>query len=47
MLSSTRITSLFLFNTGAHELEVVSQVRTLFPNLLTYKKDGMKVIKTS
>jgi hypothetical protein len=47
MLSSTRITSLFLFNTGAHELEVVSQVRTLFPNLLTYKKDGMKVIKIS
>jgi len=47
MLCSTRITSLFLFNTGAHELEVVSQVRTLFPNLLTYKKDGMKVIKTS
>jgi len=47
LLSSEKITSLFLLNTGAHELEVVSRVRTLFPNLLTYKKDGLKVVKTS
>jgi hypothetical protein len=47
MLSSKKITSLFLLNTGAHELEVVSQVRTLFPNQLTYKKDGLKVVKNS
>ena len=46
MLSSKNITSLFLLNTGAHELEVVSRVRTLFPNLLAYKKDGLEV-KTS
>ncbi len=47
LLSSEKITSLFLLNTGAYELEVVSRVRTLFPNLLTYKKDEMKVVKTS
>jgi len=47
MLSSKKITSLFLLNTSAHELEVVSRVRRLFPNLLTYKKDGLKVVKTS
>ncbi len=47
MLSSEKITSLFLLNTSAHELEVVSQVRTLFSNLLTCKKDGLKVVKVS
>jgi len=47
MLSSEKTTSLFLLNTSAHELEVVSRVRTLFPNLLTYEQTGLKVIKIS
>jgi hypothetical protein len=47
MLSSEKITSLFLLNTGAHQTEVVSRVRRLFPNLLTYEKDGLKLVKTS
>lgn len=47
MLSSKKITALFLINTSAHEPEVVSQVKALFYNLLTYNKDGLKVVKAS
>jgi len=47
MLSSEKITSLFLLNTSAHNAEVVSRVKMLLPNLLTYNKDGLKVVKIS
>jgi hypothetical protein len=47
MLSSEKTTSLFLLNTDAHEPEVVSRVRRLFPNMLTYKKGGLKLVKGS
>jgi hypothetical protein len=47
MLSSEKIASLFLLNTSAHQTEVVSQIRGLFHNLLTYDKDGLKVVKIS
>jgi len=47
MLSSKKITSLFLLNTTAHEPQVVSQLRTLFSNQLTYDKNGLEIIKTS
>jgi len=47
MLSSEKITSVFLFNTSAHELQVVSQLKSLFSNQLTYNKDGMEVVKAS
>jgi len=47
MLSSEKITSLFLLNTSAHNAEVVSRVKMLLPNLLTYNKDGIKVVKIS
>jgi hypothetical protein len=47
MLSSEKITSLFLLNTSAHQTEVVSRIRGLFHNLLTYDKDGLKVVKIS
>jgi len=45
MLASERVTVIFLLNTNAHEPEVVSQIRGLFSNLLTYDKDGTKVVK--
>jgi len=47
MLSSKRIASLFLLNTSAHEPQVVSRIRGLFHNLLTYDKNGLEVVKTS
>jgi hypothetical protein len=47
MLSSKKITSLFLLNTSAHETEVVSHLRSLFSNQLTYDKNGLEVVKTS
>ncbi len=47
MQSSKKITTLFLLNTSAHEAEVVSQIRGLFPNHLTYDKNGLQIGKTS
>lgn len=47
MLFQTKTTALFLLNTSAHELKVISQIRALFPNLLTYDKDGLKIAKIS
>lgn len=45
MLSSSKITCLFLLNSSAHEPQVVSQIRNLFHNLLEYEKNGLKVVK--
>jgi KaiC/GvpD/RAD55 family RecA-like ATPase len=45
MLSSKRTTALFLLNASAHESRVVSQIRGLFHNQLTYDKDGLKTVK--
>jgi len=47
MLSSEKITSLFLLNTGVHDAEVVSRLRNLFSNQLTHDKNGLEVMKTS
>jgi len=47
LLSSERITSLFLLNTGAHDTEVVSQLRDLFSNQLAYDKNGLEIVKIS
>jgi hypothetical protein len=47
LLSSEKTTSLFLLNTGAHETEVVSRLRSLFSNQLTYDQNGLEVVKTS
>jgi hypothetical protein len=47
MLSSEKTTSLFLLNTGAHQTEVVSQLRNLFSNQLAYDKNGLEIVKTS
>jgi len=45
MLSSKRTTALFLLNASAHEPRMVSQIRGLFHNQLTYDKDGLKIVK--
>jgi hypothetical protein len=47
MLSSKKITSLFLLNTSAHQTEVVSHLRNLFSNQLVYDKNGLEIMKTS
>jgi hypothetical protein len=47
LLSSEKATSLFLLNTSAHKTEVVSHLRTLFGNQLTYSKNGLEIVKTS
>jgi hypothetical protein len=47
MLSSKKVTSLFLLNTSAHQTEVVSRLRNFFSNQLAYDKNGMEVVKTS
>jgi len=47
ILSSEKTTSLFLLNTSAHETEVVSRLRNLFSNQLTYSKNGLEIVKTS
>jgi hypothetical protein len=45
MLSSKRTTAFFLLNASAHEPQVVSQIRGLIHNQLTYDKDGLKIVK--
>mgnify|MGYP001048606339 CR=1 FL=1 len=45
MLHSKKVTGLFLFNTSAQRAKVISQIRGLFSNQLTYDKYGLKVIK--
>jgi len=47
LLSSKKITSLFLLNTSAHDSEVVSRLRSLFSNQLAYSKNGLEIVKTS
>ena len=41
------LTAIFLLNKSAHELQVISRIRGLFHNLLTYEKDRLKIVKTS
>jgi len=45
MLISKRTTALFLLNTSAHKPQIVSQIRGLFHNQLTYDKDELRVVK--
>jgi len=47
MLSSEKVTALFLFNPSAHEPQVVSSLRNLFGNQLVYGKNGLEATKTS
>lgn len=45
LVSSARVTALFLFNAGAHVSQVTSCLRELFPNQLMYEEKQLKVIK--
>jgi len=45
MLPTTKATAIFLLNASAHEPRMVSQIRGLFHNQLTYDKDGLKIRK--
>jgi len=47
MLSSEKITSLFLLNTSAHDPKTVSILKNLFDNQLAYRKEGPQVVKLS
>jgi predicted transcriptional regulator len=47
MLHQNKATAIFLLNKNAHELQIISHIRELFHNLLTYDKDGLKVVKVS
>jgi len=47
MLSTKKTTGLFLLNSGANEPQLVSQIRGLFHNMLTYEKTGLKIVKIS
>jgi len=45
MLSSEKITGLFLLNTSAHDPKTVSMIRSLFHNQLAYGKEGLQAVK--
>jgi len=45
MLSSEKITGLFLLNTSAHDQKTVSTLRSLFNNQLAYGKEGLQAVK--
>jgi hypothetical protein len=45
MLSSEKITGLFLLNTSAHDQKTVSGLRSLFDNQLAYGKEGLQAVK--
>jgi len=47
LLASKKATALFLLNPSAHEPKLVSGIRGLFRNQLTYEKDGLKAVKIS
>jgi len=45
MLAPSRITALFLVNEIAHEAKVVSSLRSLFSNQISFGKEGMQTTK--
>jgi len=45
MLPPERTTAIFLLNKSAHEPQVISRIKEIFHNQLTYDKDGLKVVK--
>ncbi len=47
MLTSTNSTALFLFNPDAHDQKVTSSLRSLFSNHISYRKEGLQVVKLS
>jgi len=47
MLTSTNSTALFLFNPDAHDQKVTSNLRSLFSNHISYRKEGLQIVKLS
>jgi hypothetical protein len=47
MLFTRKTTAMFLLNSDAHDLQVLSNIRGLFSNQLAFRKDGLKIIKIS
>jgi len=47
MLFARKTIAMFLLNSGAHEFRVLSNLKGLFTNQLTFGKDGLKIIKIS
>lgn len=45
MLSSINATAIFLFNPSAHDKKIVSSLRSLFSNQVTFEKGGLEIIK--
>ena len=45
MLTSTNSTALFLFNPDAHDQRVTSSLRRLFSNHISYRKEGLQIVK--
>ena len=46
-LSSERTTALFLFNTSAHDPQIVSRLRSMFCDQMIYRKAGLQPVKLS
>ncbi len=46
-LSSERTTVLFLLNTGAHDMKIVSRLRSMFYDQMVYRKVGLQAVKLS
>ena len=47
MLASPNSIALFLFNPDAHDPRVTSSLRSLFSNHISYRKEGLQVVKLS
>lgn len=47
VLAPPKTTALFLINKTAHDLQVTSNIRSLFSDQISYGKDGMQIIKLS
>lgn len=45
MLSSINATAIFLLNPNAHDKKIVSSLRSLFSNQVTFEKGGLEIIK--
>lgn len=47
ILTTREVTALILFNPAAHDPKTTSSMRTLFNNIVAYRKEGLKSIKFS
>lgn len=47
ILASPNVTVLFLLNKNAHDLQILSNIRSLFSEQISYGKNGIQIIKLS